>query len=231
MFCQQICSNWDYSPSREITAAYYPFFEYTLLIYLVADFMNVAIHWKKGWVSTRYYTVFKILFPIMIVLTAWFRLIFVMLAYTNVAGHTFGFLGLQLVLIFVACMNVWFIVEAKIEYKFLGGREGTVYVSYAYLVLNFIISFIKIYLTAYVVSGSGYPSWANTPFGSGSLVPGQIVDYIWMIFNAILPFIISFVRSRSERPLEIFVDIQPPLWAIEESEAAAKDNQNVEMEA
>jgi hypothetical protein len=43
----QICTNWDYSPARELTAMYYPLFEYSLLLYLVLDFLVSAISYKK----------------------------------------------------------------------------------------------------------------------------------------------------------------------------------------
>ena len=96
---------------------YYPIFEYTLLMYIIADYLNVAVHWKKGVLSIRYYKVFKICFPIMIICVALFRLIFVMIAYIDVRGHIFGFLLLQIALVMIACLNVWFIVEARIEYR------------------------------------------------------------------------------------------------------------------
>jgi hypothetical protein len=153
----------------------------------------------------------------MIVFSAWFRLIFVIVAYENVSGHTFGFLCLQLVLIAIACLNVWFVVEAKIEYKFLGGPK-THYFAYLYLFLNVCIGVIKAYLTAYVVTMHSYPSWANSKFGGreDAMVPGQVIDLIWMIFNAIIPFIIAFVRSRSERPLEFTINFQAPIMVEEE---------------
>ena len=207
---RQICSNWDYSPSREITAAYYPCFEYTLLVYIVLDFFSVSLHYKKGLVSRRFYLTFKICFPFLIIFSAWFRLIFVGIAYINVSAHTFGFLTLQIVLVFIAMFNVWFIIEAKMEYKMFCGY--TKYFAGGYLVGNTIISAIKIYLTFCVVALNGYPAWANTPWsptGEGR-VPGQIIDYIWMIFNAIIPLILSFVRSLSESPLEFTVDLAPP---------------------
>jgi hypothetical protein len=226
-FCTlQICSNWDYSPSREITAGYYPVFEYSLLVYLTADFMNVMLHWKKGLVTTRYYNVFRFCFPFMIIFAAWFRLIFVMIAYENVSGHTFGFLTLQITLIMTSCLNVWYIVESKMEYKWLGGPR-TPYLAWAFLFGNLVISAFKIFLTGYVVFGDGYPSWANTPIsGDDGVVPGQIIDYIWMIFNAVIPFIVSFLRSRCERPLIFTVDFQaPPLETAEgvAGDAAAED--------
>ena len=34
-----VCTAWDYSPSRELTSTVYPVFEYLLLIYVTFDFM------------------------------------------------------------------------------------------------------------------------------------------------------------------------------------------------
>ena len=209
----QICSNWDYSPSREITALVYPLFEYTLLMYLVADFTNVTIAYKKGWVSKRFWRIFLCLFPIMILFCSWFRMIFVILAYENVRGHTAGFIGLQLVLMMVACLNVFYISETKIEYEFLGGRQGTRICALAYLFCALGVSAIKLYLDSNVVLGFPYPEWGLKHVGE-SMVVGQVVDMIWMLFNAVLPLFIAYVRARSEKPLEITIDLQPPHYVL-----------------
>ena len=209
----QICSNWDYSPAREIVALIYPVFEYTLLLYLVADFVNTAISFHKGWVSRRYFRVARVLFPVMILLCSWFRMIFVILVYENARGHTAGFLGLQLTLMMVACLNVWYISETKIEYDFLGGLRGTRVCALTYLVCDLAVSATKFWLDVHVVVGYPYPSWGTTQVGDQ--VVGQIVDHIWMIFNAILPLIISYVRSRNERPLEVSVDLQAPKFILQ----------------
>lgn len=216
-----MCSNWDYSPSREIIAAYYPAFEYSLLLYILADYLSVSLYYKKGLVSKRFYIAFKICFPFLIIFTAWFRLIFVAIAYINVSAHTFGFLTLQLVLIALACFNVWFIIEAKLEYKIFCGR--TKIFALLFLIGNLAISGIKVYLSAYVVILAGYPSWANTPISGkpGTIVPGQIIDSIWMIFNAIIPLVMSLVRSMSENPLELTVDFMPIARKLEEGDEAA----------
>lgn len=219
-----ICSNWDYSPSREITAAYYPAFEYSLLFYILADYLTVSLYYKKGLVSRRFYLAFKICSPFLVIFSSWFRLIFVNMAYINVSAHIFGFLTLQIVLIAVASFNVWFIIEAKLEYKMFCGK--TKLFALTFLVCNLTISGIKIYLTGYVVAHSGYPSWATTPISGepGTIVPGQIIDYIWMIFNAIIPLVMSLVRSMSENPLEITVDFMPLTRKLEEGGGAVVED-------
>lgn len=207
-----ICVNWDYTPSRELTAMVYPLFEYSLLIYIVLDFTCSAVSYSKGFVSHRFWTLHRICFPFMIILCAWFRMIFVVLAYANVAGHTAGFLGLQICLVMVAILNTVFMLETKVEYDFLGGIRGTRIAAYTYIIGDLTISGIKVYLTTMVVIGAGYPEWAKSHLVSGKNV-GQVVDMVWMIFNAILPVIISYIQSKSEKPLKFTIDLVVPVWA------------------
>ena len=101
-----------------------------------------------------------------------------------------------------------FIVESKLEYSLLCGH--TRLLSLLYLGCNLAVSLVKIYLTSYLIISDGeYPSFAKTPLPGSTIVPGQIIDYIWMVFNSLLPAGFAFVRSRVERPLEIVIDFKP----------------------
>jgi hypothetical protein len=197
----------------------YPLFEYSLLIYIILDFALAALSYKKGLVSGRYWTAMKIVFPFQIVFCAWFRMIFIVLAYENVRGHTAGFLGLQIALMSVAILNTCYVLETQVKYEFLGGLRGTRIAAYTYIICNLMISGIKVYLTMFVVLGLGdkhiYPEWGlQKPIAGSDMVVGEYVDVIWMIFNALLPWIISFVRSGpAEPPLEFTIDLQPPNFA------------------
>jgi hypothetical protein len=192
----------------------YPLFEYSLLIYIILDFTLATISYKKGYVSARYWTAAMILFPVQIILCAWFRMIFVVLAYENVRGHTAGFLGLQIALIIVAILNTAYVLETKVSYSFLGGLRGTRITAFAYIIGNLIIGSIKVYFTTYIVFGLGgdslYPEWGLQEIAGSGLVVGQVVDIFWMIFNAILPVIISGIRAGSEPPLEFTIDLKKP---------------------
>lgn len=185
----------------------YPLFEYSLLIYIFLDFTNSAISYKKGYVSKRFWTLQKIFFPIEVVLCAWFRMIFVMLAYVNVQGHTAGFLGLQIALVMVTVSNVYYILATNTVYDFLGGVKGTRLCARVYLVGDLLISAVKVYLTAYVVFSGSYPGWAKAASGIPGKNVGQIIDIVWMVFNAVLPVFISFMRAKTEKPLKITIDL------------------------
>lgn len=202
--------NWDYSPAREYTAFIYPAFEYSLLLYLVLDFVNTAIAYQRGYVSASFWQFSRIVFPIMIVLTALFRMIFVIVAYENVGGKTGGFLGLQVALILLAIHNTLFVLEAGISYDLVGGLRNTKIIAETYLLCNMLIGSIKLFLTGRVVFKATPFPWSHQQSG----VPGhniaELVDRVWMVCKALLPLFISFVRARSEKPLLISVGLRTP---------------------
>lgn len=188
----------------------YPLFEYPLLVYLCFDFMATAIANKRGDIEPWFWRLTQVIFPICVFLCAQFRMIFVCLAYENVAQHTAGFLGLQFALILISLHNAVFIWNSNITYKLLGGPQNglrnTRIVVVIYIICNLAISITKICATFYVVLYGRGAAW--TLRSVGSVVAGQVVDWIWMIFNAIIPFGVSFIRWRNETPLEIVVSQQ-----------------------
>ncbi len=205
-----ICANWDYSPSREFTAMVYPLFEYSLLVYLVLDFVQTKLSYKRGELTEWFYAFSKIVFPINIFLCAQFRMIFVCIAYENVSQHTAGFLGLQISLVLVALQNTIYVIDSNVSYDFLGGITNTRLVAIAYLIGLCSISFVKVQATIFVVmNGRGAP-WTLEPAAIGDQVVGQLVDKVWMIFNAVLPLVISYVRSKNEYPLDIVITSDEP---------------------
>jgi len=201
-----ICTNWDYSPARELTAMVYPLFEYSLLIYIVMDFFSTTLAYKRGEITEYFWTFSKIIFPINLFLCAMFRMIFVCIAYEKVEQHTAGFLGLQISLILVAVSNSAFIWNTKTSYDSLGGLRNTRIAVLAYIIGDLIICSFKISATIYVVTHGKGAKWTMEDSLIKGTCVGQIVDMIWMIFNAIVPLFISYFRSRNEHPLEIKIN-------------------------
>ncbi len=142
-------------------------------------------------------------------------MIFVCIAYENVSQHTAGFLGLQISLILVALKNVLYVIDSNESVSWLGGIAQTRMVAIAYLIGLLSISSIKVQATTYVVMNGGGAPWTLEP----SILPGncvgQLVDKVWMIFNAVLPLIISYVRSKSEYPLDITITSDEPNYIVE----------------
>lgn len=181
------------------------------MFYLIIDFCLSAVSYAKGYVTDRYWKIVKIMFPIQIAFCALFRLIFVMLAYDTVRGHTSGFLLLQIALVTTSILNTYYIIETKVQYSFLGNHTKTV--ALVYIIGDVIISAFKIGFSAYIVFGWGldegntYPPFAMTIL-FGDLTIGVVVDKVWMVFNAICPLIISYIRSRYEPALIFTLDIE-----------------------
>lgn len=149
---------WDYTPSRELVALYYPLFEYSFLLYVILD----HIQFRLAFSPTHYPGIFrmaKITLPIKILLVAWFRMIFVYQVnmvqpdypdeygpyIEGALGHTLRFFGLQLALILVALENVLYINLVGVEYPYLGAR-GTVFCSWLYFIVVAPLTLFKIYV-------------------------------------------------------------------------------------
>ena len=71
-------------------------------------------------------------------------MIFVVLAYENVGGHTAGFLAMQTCLLMVSIQNALYILDSQVAYKFLGGLRNTRIVTSTYLFFNTIFSILKV---------------------------------------------------------------------------------------
>ncbi len=142
-------------------------------------------------------------------------MIFVCIAYEDPSKHTAGFLGLQITLVLVAVKNVLYVIDSNEAVDFLGGMKQTKTVAIVYLIGLLIIGSIKITATIYVVqNGVGAP-WTLNPSPLPGNVVGQLVDKVWMIFNAVLPLIISHVRAKNEYPLQFSITSDEPNYVVE----------------
>jgi hypothetical protein len=133
---------------------------------------------------------------------------FVCISYESIKQHTAGFLGLQIALILVAVQNTMHVIILGESYPYLNlSTVQTTRLAKTYLVLNCLISSVKIWATTYIINHGVGPDLYKAQSGIGDLVWGRIIDIIWMIFNAILPFFISFVRMQDEAPIEFEISL------------------------
>jgi len=200
-----ICTDWDYSPSREITALYFPFFEYSLVIYIVLEWVTVKISHKRGELPDWYMRCATTLYPLCIFLCICFRMIFIALATESVNLHTAGFLCLQIALLTVAVMNVWYVLLTGQSYP-NWSKARIARFAKIYLYLNVLISSLKIYGTIQIVkTGKGPAFYYITPIPD--LFLGQILDLFYMLLNVLIPIFIAFKRRQSEDPLKFEISI------------------------
>jgi len=214
-----ICTNWDYSPSRELTAMVFPLFEYSIVAYFILNYIQCGIQHKRGELSDGYMRAMKILTPIQIIFCIWFRLIFVYIAYESPRGHTMGFMFLQYALIIMNIMNPLYVLETNQSYKFLdflgcGKFNGTRVFAWTNMIITLVVALAKLYSTTYIVFDFGDvdntgiifpPFYRNTMF-LGKIV-GWWVDKVFMIFVATMPLLISFARWKVEPAMTVEFDL------------------------
>jgi hypothetical protein len=193
-----VCVQWDYSPSRQITALFYPMFEYSFAIFLVLSYVYVKKCYLMHEIPKWLWRFEQITFPIKLVLAAWFRMIFVYSVEESVTGHTLGFLGLQVVLVLVALENVMLANARKEDYFHLG-RKATRVLSWTYYFILTPATLLKI------------------AFAIGFLIkkplinihdPIQVIfirslDRTWLVLAAVLPFFFAIYQYRTEPHLKI----------------------------
>jgi len=202
-----ICVFWDYTPSRELTAMFYVIMEYLLIAYVIMDFLTVALSHQRGELTDWFWNLTKTMFPIQMILVGWFRMIFVVPAYESLAGHSAGFLGLQISLMLLTIQNSCYVLDSGVSYKFLGGLNGTRICTVVYIICNLAVSAVKIGASMHAVIYNFAAPFTLKPVGS--VVVGQIVDWIWMLFNAVIPLFISYVRAKSEHGIRFVLDMEP----------------------
>jgi len=218
-----ICTAWDYTPSREVTAMYFPLFEFALVFYLFLDILNTNISYNRGELPEWFWTFSKTVFGLNVVLCIWFRMIFVVIAYEDAGRHTLGFLGLQIALMLVAFQNFFYVIMTGQSYPTwnLSTRQ-TAIIAKTYLILLVCISAVKISATVYIViHGEGPAFYKEDSFIPG-MVKGQVVDLVWMLFNALIPVLIAIVRAKNEDPLEFEVTCRTPTYENVGDEQARK---------
>jgi len=209
-----ICVYWDYTPSRELTALYYPLFEYSFLLYVILDHFQFRLGFQSS--RPRIVTWAKIALPIKVLLIAWFRMIFVYQVnmkqpeygegygpyIEGALGHTMGFFGLQLALIIVAVENVLYIQWTGVEFPYLG-KGGTYIASWLYIVVVTPLTLFKIYVAFTALIGQKIDNF---------MVIGRVVDFLWMILIALMPLLFAQVGRKTEAHLKITVERDSIAW-------------------
>lgn len=175
-----VCALWDYSPSREVTALYFPLFEYSFVVYTFLDFVLHMVSYQKGELPEWYWKIIKVTTPIVVVFVLWFRMMFVATTYDNPLLHATSLVGLQVALFFSATTNVTYIWLTGQSYPTLGlsARQTGLYAK-IFLQFNAIVTVLK--------------------------MKGTLRDSLWIFCNAFVPWVISIVRKNSEDPLSVAV--------------------------
>lgn len=177
----------------------YPLFEYSFLLYIVLEHINMSVAFAKNQVPLWMHRTSKVLLPIKIVLVAWFRMIFINLVSVNMLAHSFGFLGLQVGLCLVALENVLFLNATQVSYEWLGGRRNTKIASWTYLIVASVTTFFKMFFTTYNIL-------TRTRFPGVTPALTKAIDHFWMLLIAVMPIWFARIHIKKEPALSFTVD-------------------------
>jgi hypothetical protein len=208
-----ICTEWDYSPSREVIAMYFPLVEYLVAIYTVLDFVSHMLAYGKGELPEWYWKVIKITDPLQILFFVWFRMVFVFTVYEEMRFHTASFLLFQVSLYMMVVTNGMYVMLSGQSYPSIGlTAEKTAQYAKIYIFFTTVVSLVKIYGTLYIVLSADVVSPAFYRIPVAGMFLGQIIDYKWLFFNLILAAAISYIRMKDEDPVTIEFTAPPSLY-------------------
>lgn len=140
---------------------------------------------------------------------SWFRMVFVVKAYEDIRGHTYGFLGLQVVLCIVALKNLVYFHKLHMSpvalmQKHLGmpnllGEKGQDFVGGLYVFILVGVTLFKMIFCLTTFAGS--PILDSKTAGGKKIA--QLADVIWMLLAAVVPFVIALVQRKHTDTLHI----------------------------
>jgi hypothetical protein len=201
---------WDYSPAKEATALVYPLFEYLVIAYVIATYLQTTNNFHNNKLSAHIRKSSQIFLFLKIVLISWFRMIFVCSVLADpipifgtilapATAHTLGFLGMQFALIIIAFEDLIYI-----HYKGVSMWGMSVDVTKKTVVVYFAIFFITTCLKI---------SLASSLFINGDLwLSGswpQIFDRAWMVLAGFMPLLFSVHGIKNEPEIMIQITEVP----------------------
>ena len=209
-----ICINWDYSPAREVTAMFYPLVEIPLLGYIILTFFQARQDtFKQGSpVGPKFYYFCLFALPFEIILLVWFRMIFVIDAFSNVVGHTAGFQGLQVVLVIVSVQNgLYNYIRGQIfpflkeeGYFKLSKKKGKMYtaiLTLTYVAVVAVVTVSKLTIVITLFAGSPLID-GKTPEGARA---AYAFDLVWMIVSAVMPIPFAIMERMTEPAIKMTI--------------------------
>ncbi|BAZ80268.1 hypothetical protein PN497_22290 [Sphaerospermopsis kisseleviana CS-549] len=107
------CNLLDHEPSRTVSAMLLPLWEVPFLFYVIFNFLRIQDAYKEKKVPLYAYIVSAIFLPIEILLTVWFRIVFVWSPEVNFLYHYLPYIGFQFLLFLVAFENALYFYAMK----------------------------------------------------------------------------------------------------------------------
>ncbi|MGB8701673.1 MAG: hypothetical protein WCD18_19840 [Thermosynechococcaceae cyanobacterium] len=181
------CNLLDHEPSRTVSAMLLPFWEIPFLLYVIFNFLRIHDAYRENQVPKYTFLIAAIFLPIEIILTVWFRLVFVWDSEISFLNHYLPYVGFQLLLCMTAVENVlYFDAVNALPFNHRSLAIG-------YLVALFTITFLCILFGLSVALG--HPILDSAHNADHRFI-FKLLSNLYFIMAVPVPLILSFVELK-----------------------------------
>ncbi|NMF61103.1 hypothetical protein [Pseudanabaena yagii] len=144
------CNALDHEPSRTVSAMLLPLWEVPFIFYVIFNFLRIQDAYREKKVPKYTYILAAVLLPIELLLTVWFRIVFVWNPEVNFLNHYIPYIGFQVLLFLVAFENILYFYAVKaLPFK------NNAIIAVGYLALLFVVTVL--YVGIGLASALGHP--------------------------------------------------------------------------
>ncbi len=183
-----LCNVLDHEPSRTITAMLLPLWELPFLLYVIFNFLRIKDAYKEKQAPQYTYIISSILLPIEILLTVWFRIVYVWSPEVNFLYHYLPYIGFQVLLFLVAFENSLYFYAVK-ALPFNNSRP----ISVGYLVVLLVVTTLYIVIGLSVAFGHPLLDLVNDP-GERSIF--QALTNFYSVLVIPVPMLLSVLELK-----------------------------------
>ncbi|NEP12980.1 MAG: hypothetical protein F6K14_22800 [Symploca sp. SIO2C1] len=192
------CNVLDHEPSRTISAMLLPFWEIPFLLYVVFNFLRIQDAYREKKAPGYTFVIAAILLPIEMLLTAWFRIVFVWSPEVNFLNHYLPYVGFQILLFLVAFENVLYFYAMK-ALPFKNNRPLAI----GYLILLFTVTFLYVVIGLSTALGHPILDLLNN---DGQRVFFQSLSKLYFVLAIPVPLLLSWLELKRSPKHTLSVD-------------------------
>ncbi len=192
------CNVLDHEPSRTISAMLLPFWEIPFLLYVVFNFLRIQDAYREQKAPGYTFFIAAILLPIEMLLTAWFRIVFVWSPEVNFLNHYLPYVGFQILLFLVAFENVLYFYAMK-ALPFKNNRPLAI----GYLILLFTVTFLYVVIGLSTALGHPILDLLNN---DGQRVFFQSLSKLYFVLAIPVPLFLSWLELKRSPKHTLSVD-------------------------
>ncbi|MDJ0507679.1 MAG: hypothetical protein QNJ64_00250 [Crocosphaera sp.] len=181
--------NWlDHEPSRTVSAMLLPLWEVPFLLYVIFNFLRIQDAYREHKAPQYVYIVSAIFLPIEILLTVWFRMVFVWNPEVSFLNHYLPYMGFQFLLFLVAFENVLYFYAMK-ALPFKNSRS----IALGYLLVLFVLTTVYTIVGLSVALGNPILDLVND---EGQRLLFRSLTNLYTVLVVPIPLIVSVLELR-----------------------------------